>query len=160
MLDVLQEVAKIHYFMRDYEGAYRYYKKFLTIKASLGLDIYAVENAKIAMVMRKVGKEEEAKKYMLLFSDYAANDPSIYKSLNLAMAAAFNDNKQEAIELIRQFSKEENYHYWILLFFELDPLMDEIKTLPAFKQTMQKIEANFWKRHEQIKVSLKEQQLI
>ncbi len=67
---------------------------------------------------------------------------------------------KKAIEQIKQFSEEENYHYWILLFFEMDPLMDELKALPEFKETMRDIETKFWNRHEQLKAKLKEQHLI
>ncbi len=33
-IDVIQEVAKINYYLRDYEGAYHYYKKFIAIRKS------------------------------------------------------------------------------------------------------------------------------
>ena len=159
-LDVMQEVAKICYFMRDYEEAYRYYKKFADIREAFNLDIYPGENAKIAMVMRKMGKHADAEMYMQGFRDYTASDQSIYKNLNQAMISAFDGNNQKAIEQIRQFSKEENYHYWTLLFLEMDPLMDGIKTLPAFRKTMRDIEKKFWDRHEQIQAELERQHLI
>ncbi len=66
-LDVMQEVAKIHYFMRDFENAYKYYKKFTEIKDALKLDIYPVENAKIAMVMRKMGMHAGSRKIHAAF---------------------------------------------------------------------------------------------
>ena len=159
-LDVMQEVAKIHYFMQDYEGAYKYYKKFTGIKEALNLDIYPVENAKIAMVMRKMGMQAEAEKYMQQFSDYTTNDESIYRDLNMAMISAFNGDTESAIEQLRKFSEKENYHYWTLLFFEMDPVMEEIKDLPAFQEIMDDIEIEFWDRHEEIKVRLKEMNLI
>ena len=159
-LDVMQEVAKICYFMRDYKAAYRYYKKFTAIENALNLNSYPSENAKIAMVMRKMGKHAEAEKHMQLFKDYTASDQSIYRSLNLAMISAFDGDTKKAIEQMKLFSKAENYHYWILLFFEIDPLMDELKTLPAFKETMRDIENKFWNRHEQMRAVLKEHNLI
>ncbi len=159
-LDILQEVAKISYFMKDYEEAFRYYKRFTDIKNAMNLDVYPAENAKIAMVMRKMGMEEEAKKYIEEFSIYAQNDPSVYKDLNLSMLAAFNDDIPKALEHLKQFSQKENYSYWILLFFEMDPLTDDLKNLPAFKATMKEIEEKFWKRHEEIRERLEEEGLI
>ena len=159
-LDVMQEVAKIHYFMRDYEGAYLYYKKFTETREALNLDIYPEENAKIATVMRKTGKQEEAEKFIQQFGIYAENDQSIYQELNRAMLSAYNGDTQKAIEQIKKFSKEDNYHYWILLFFEIDPLMDELKDLPSFQKTLRKIENKFWKRHERLRTSLEERRLI
>ncbi|MCB9277254.1 MAG: helix-turn-helix domain-containing protein [Lewinellaceae bacterium] len=159
-LDVMQEVGKICYFMRDYEEAYRYYNEFAQIREAQNLDIFQVENAKIAMVMRKMGKHAEATKYMQRFRDYTEKDQSIYKALNRAMIAAYDGNTQAAIQHIQEFSEEGNYHYWILLFLEIDPLMDEIKTLPAFKATMRKIERKFRDRHDRMKAKLEEQHLI
>ena len=159
-LDIMQEVAKICYFMRDYNEAYKYYKKYSDLRSALNLDIYQSENAKIAMVMRKMGMQVLAEEYMQQFKEYAENDQSIYKDLNLAMVSAFNGDNQRAIEQLEQFSKEENYHYWILLFLEIDPIVDEIKELPEFKETMQNIKTKFWNRHDQMRVALREQNLI
>ncbi|MCO6475255.1 MAG: helix-turn-helix domain-containing protein, partial [Phaeodactylibacter sp.] len=87
-LDVMQEVAKICYFMRDYQEAYRHYKKFADIREAYNLNIYPAENAKIAMTMRKVGREAEAVKYMQLFRDFTAADQSIYREMNAALISA------------------------------------------------------------------------
>lgn len=159
-LDVLQEVAKIHYFLGEYQEAYRYYKRFIELKEALNLNVYTVENAKIAMVMRQLGMEEEAAKYLEGFRDYANNDPSIYRELNLSMLAAFNGEEEKAVEHLKLFSQKENYHYWILLFYEMDPIINPLKDQPAFQSTMKKIETKFWERHQQIKRKLKEQGLI
>lgn len=159
-LDIIQEVAKICYFMRDYEGAYQYYKKFTELREALNLDVHQVENAKIAMVMRKMGRLAEAEKYMRLFRNYTADDLSIYKSLNMAISFAFDGETEKAIEQIQQFSKEDNYHYWILLFLEMDPAVDELKELPAFQKVMRDIEEKFWNRHKRISATLKQRNLI
>jgi len=45
-LDIMQEIGKICYYMRDYPGAYYYYKKFNDIRRALNLDIYSSEDAK------------------------------------------------------------------------------------------------------------------
>jgi TolB-like protein/class 3 adenylate cyclase/Tfp pilus assembly protein PilF len=159
-LDVLQEVAKIAYFMENYEEAFRYYKRFIDLKNAMNLDVYPAENAKIAMVLRKMGRENEAEKYIAAFSSYANNDPSIYREINLCMLAAFHGDTQKALKHLKQFSQKENYSYWIPLFFEMDPLTDELQKLPAFKKIMQDIEMKFWERHEEIRRRLEEQNLI
>ena len=66
----------------------------------------------------------------------------------------------KSIEELRLFSQEENYHYWILLFLEMDPLIDHIKDQPAFRKLMRKIESKFWENHKQIATSLEEKGLI
>ncbi len=159
-LDVMQEVAKISYFMRDYEEAYQYYQKFAAIKDSFHLDIYPEENAKIAMVLRKLGRAAEAERYMQRFRTYAAADQSVYRPLNRAVIAAYDGDTREAIEQLKYFSGKDGYHYWILLFLEKDPLMDEIKKFPAFRRTMRTIERKFWDRHERMRARLEEERLI
>ncbi|MCB0633033.1 MAG: hypothetical protein KDD15_25015 [Lewinella sp.] len=159
-LDVLQEVGKICYFMRDYEAAYRYYKNFNEIREALNLDIYPTENAKIATVMRYAGYPEEADRFMSDFKTYTANDQSIYKSLNEAMISAYEGDTQKALEQVRAFSEMDHYHYWILLFLKIDPLMDQLKEQPPFQKIMQDMETKFQAQHERIKKTLTEQHLL
>ena len=146
--------------MRDYKEAYKYYAKYLELKSALNLDINQSENAKIAMVMRKMGMHALAAEHIQQFKEYAENDQSIYKALNLAMVSTFNGDNQKAIEQLREFSEEDNYHYWILLFTEKDPIVDEIKDLPEFKEIMRDIEIKFWNRHDRMRETLVEQNLI
>lgn len=159
-LDVLQEVAKIHYFMRDFEGAYTYYNKFEKLKDELKMDFYHSEKLKIATVMRNMGMKTEADTYLHEFEEYTEYDQSIYKSLNSAMIYAFLGDTQNAIEHIRLFSKEKNYHYWILLFLDTDPVMDDVKKQAEFKKLMRLINRNFWNRHKELRSSLSTKKLI
>ena len=56
-------------------------------------------------------------------------------------------------------TKEENLKYWILLFPD-DPVVYPIRNHPEFKQVMKEIEAKFWKKHEEIKLSLTEKGVL
>lgn len=159
-IDVLQEVGKICYFMRDYESAYKYYSRFVEIREAQNLDIYRVENSKIAVVYDKAGHLNKSKQLMADFKEYAENDNSIYKHLNQTMYFAYSGDKEKALENLNLFTKETDYHYWILLFFEIDPLLDNIRKLPQFKKTLKQIEDNFWQNHNQIKKSLEEKGLL
>jgi len=159
-LDIMQEVGKAYYFMRDYESAYRYYKKFTEIREAYNLDIYAGENAKIGVVLSKVGHREESEKIFKEFKDYAENDQSIYKHLSLAAYYSYMGDTKNAIEQMKLFSQQDNYHYWIILLLEMDPLMDNIKDLPEFKKVFEDIETKFWNYHKQMKASLEEKELI
>jgi len=158
--DIMQEIGKISYFMRDYEHAYQYYAKFTEIRSALNLDIYRVEDLKIAMVMTKMGHKEDAEKYAGDFQDFAENDPTIYKNANLAMLYAYKGDTKKALEHMNLFSQQDNYHYWILLFYPLDPVMDNLKELPEFKKTFGEIEAKFQHYHEHLKTSLEEKDLL
>ncbi|MCK4699732.1 MAG: hypothetical protein KAT38_05345, partial [Bacteroidales bacterium] len=159
-LDIMQEIGKICYFMRDYESAYNYYKKFIEIKETQNLDIFRSENAKIGVVLSKMGLIEESEKYFKDFKDYAENDKSIYKHLNLAVFYSHKGDKQKAIEHMKLFSQQTNYHYWVVIFLKIDPLVDNIKDLPEFKKILNDIEKKFWRSHKQIKASLMEKELL
>jgi len=159
-LDIMQDVGKICYFQRDWASSYQYYKKFNEIRAALKLDIFKGENAKIGLVLAKMGLTEESEKYFKNFLDYANNDQTIYKHLSLSAYYAYMGEKEEAIAQLRMFAQQDNYYYWILPFLEIEPLMDNIKDLPEFKEIVEEIDAKFWKYHNQIRLSLEQKGLI
>jgi len=159
-LDIMQEVGKICYFLRDYESAYKYYSSFIDIKEALNLDIYPSEDAKIAVVYSKMGYTDESERLFNDFKAFTENTVSLYKDMNLAMYYSYQDNVDKAIEHLELFSQEKDYHYWIILFVEMDPLVDNIRDHPEFKRLMQLIEVNFWRRHKEMKDALKKDKLL
>jgi len=159
-MEVMQEIGKIYYFMRNYDSAYWYYRKFYEIRKSLKLDIYRGENAKIALVFSKKGFDPEADQLLDNYLDYANNDQTIYRYLSLAAYYSVKDEKAKAIENLKLFAQQENYFYWILLFTDIDPLMDNIKDLPEFGDIMDKIRTKFWNYHKSIKATLEKENLI
>ena len=159
-LDVMQEVGKIYYFMRDYKGAYPYYRKFVDIRNAQDMDIFPFENAKIGVVFDKLGYKEEAEDLFAIFHMYAEKDESIYKNLSLAAYNSYMGNIQTALDQMELFSEEDNYHYWVVLFMGMDPLMDNIKDEPAFKTTYQLIQDKFWQKHNELRKRLEKQGLL
>jgi len=159
-LDVVQELAKICYYQRDYQNAYAYYDKFTSIKETQQLDIYPAEDAKIAVVFDKMGLKSKAEQYFNTYLDYAENDNSLYKDLSLAVYYAYKDNPEKAIDHMKLFAGQDNYTYWTLLFLKIDPLIDPVKEKPEFQQLLEEIETKFWKNHQQIKTSLVEKGLL
>ena len=159
-LDIMQEVGKIYYYMRDYARAYQYYKRFNEIRVAQNLDIFQYENDKIGVVLSEMGLAEEAEKYLRVYQIYAENDKSVYKHLNLAMLHSYRGDTKKAIEHLTFFSEQSNYDYWVLIFVEMDPLVDNIKDLPEFKKILRNIENKFWDRHKGIKESLDKKELL
>ena len=159
-LDIIQEVAKICYYLGDFECAYKYYSKFNAIRDALNLDIYRYENNKIAVVLSQVGLIDEFKKYLKDYKNYAENDKSIYQQLSLATYYSYSGDTEKAIEHLKLFSQQDNYHYWTIIFLNIDPLMDNIKDLPEYKQIIGEIETKFWNGHNQIKISLEDKGLL
>jgi hypothetical protein len=68
--------------------------------------------------------------------------------------------KKKAIENLRTFSQQDNYFYWLILFLEPDPLMDNIRDHPEFPEILEDIESKFMDYHDRIKDSLQEEGLI
>ncbi len=158
-LVMVEEIAKVHYLMGDFEGAYPYYKRFLELKDAYHLDIFKNEDLKIGIVLEKVGQKEKAQEFINSFKNYADNDKSIYKHLNLAGYYAYLGDANKSIEHMKLFSKEENLKYWVLLF-DNDPIVEAVKDHPEFDKVMNDIEKKFWKTHEEIKVTLEEKGLL
>ena len=159
-LDIMQEVAKIHYIKREYDSSYHYYSKFLKLKENLGLEIYTVESSKIGTLMQKMGKLAEAREQYDIYRKFAQQDNSLYRHMNLAMMHVIDGNFDKAIEELKIFSEEDSYHYWLILFFDIDPIVDDIKDNLDYKRVMSKIEMKFWKRHDKIRKELEKDGLL
>ena len=158
--DILQDIGKVSYYLRDYEGAYKYYKRFIAIRESRQLDVYKHENMVIGVTLAKVGLTEKSEEYLASYKSYIDSDKSIYKELGYAMYNFWKGNDKEGLEHLRSFSKEEDFQYWIVLFIESDPIVDRVKDNPEFKKIMKDVYARFWGQHEKLKVTLQEQGLI
>ncbi len=159
-IDILQDIGKVSYHMRDYPVAYQYYKKFIAMRKTRQLDIYKHENLTIGTVLLKVGQKEKSEEYVKSFKDWADNDRSVYKHIGLAMYYAYHKNAAKTIEHLKLFSKEDNYHYWVILFFDKDPLLDFMQDLPEFKQVVKDIKTRFTNNHNKIKMMLEEKELL
>ncbi|NHF59963.1 helix-turn-helix domain-containing protein [Flavobacteriaceae bacterium TP-CH-4] len=159
-LDILQEVAKIHYFQEDYENAFLYYEKFVNAREQYGLDIYPQDDIKIARVYEKMGLKEEAATLYKSFSDYCERDQSIYKAASTAVKYAYEGKNDLAIEQLKVFATQNNYQYWILLFFEKDPMVEPLKSHPEFDAIMRNIKDRFWENQSQLKKLLVDKGLL
>lgn len=158
-LDIMQEVGKVSYLMRDYEGAYQYYKPFIQLREAQQLDIYRHENLRIGIVLDKMGLKEKAKEFIEDFRQYAEADQSIYKNLSISEYYSYKGDIEKSLEYARLFTREDNYQYWVLLW-DMDAGLDPVKNHPEFKKIMKDVEAKFWKSHNEIKVMLEEKGLL
>jgi len=158
-IDIVKEIAKICYIMRDYESAYRYYKKFVSLREAYHMEIYKEEFLDIGIVFSKAGQNEKAETYIKVFKDFADENQTIYKHAYLSMYYAYRNDVDKAIEHLTLFSKEDNYIYWILLIND-DPIVDHLKDLPQYKKVMRDIENKFWATHEKIKMKVEEEGLL
>jgi TolB-like protein/AraC-like DNA-binding protein/Tfp pilus assembly protein PilF len=159
-VDILQEVAKICYYMRDYRAAFHYYRQYLKIKQSSNLDIYRGEDAKIGLVFSEMGRDEEADSLFRAYLEYAENDLSMYKHLSLAVYAAYQGERVKSLEHLEQFARQESFSYLLVPFLKIDPLVDRVKEMPEFMEITAGMEKKVRERHQRIRVSLEEKGLL
>lgn len=159
-LDVVQEIGKLYYYMRDFDKAFAYYKAFDDARKEYGLNVYVYENAKIAETAARMGEQQYADSLMKTYGEFLKQDNSIYHNLSMAMHCAYHGKNKESIANIREFVTKENYFYWVVLFLEIDPLVDNLKPLPEFQELMDDMEAKFWENHNSLKKELKSKNLI
>ncbi len=151
--DIIQEVAKMSYYMRDYPSAYKYFKRFIDIREARQLEVYRHENLKIAVVLSKMGQKQKADEFAEDFKKYADDEKSIYKHLNLMVYYVYRNKIDQALDELELFSKEDHYMYWVLLG-DLEPLLDPIENHPRFKELTNLIDAKFWAEHDRLKERL------
>ena len=128
---------------------------------SEGLVLYEGEKAKIGLILSKLGKEEESRRYFREYFVFAENDESVYKHLSLAAYYAYFGDTVKALEHMELFSGQEKYPYWYILFLGMDdPLFDKVADLPEFQKILSEIKVKFWLYHNEIRDSLKEKGLL
>ena len=158
-LDMLQELGKVCYFMRDYREASEYYQKFLELRATYQLNIFLHENLTMAVVFREVGRLKDAEDLTLEYKAFADESKTRYKHLHLAAYYVYRNDIEKALDHLNAFSNEDNFAILTLLLPE-DPLMDNFKDLPEFKKIMKKIEDRFWSDHRRLKERMEEKKLF
>ena len=67
---------------------------------------------------------------------------------------------EKAVEHMKLFSKEDNVQYWIIRFFESDPMLSAFDNNPEFKKYSKDTKDRFWRMHETLKAKLEEEGLL
>ncbi len=158
-MDITQELGKIYYFKEDYETSYYYFKRFKQLQQGK-VDLYPWENLKIGIVFEKMGEKEKAEELYKSYYERCQVDKTIYQPGSMAMYYIHQNKMDEAIAQFQLFSKGQNFHYWMILFLEDDPLLKKLKTHPRYQQTIDAIKAQFLKQHNRLKATLEEENLL
>lgn len=158
--DILQDIGKVSYYMRDYKGAYQYYKRFLAFRESRQMDVYRHENLTIAHVLAEVGLHEKSEELLKDYKAFIDTDKSIYRDLGLTAYYTYIGEHEKAVEYMKLFSKQDNVQYWIILFMEEDPGIEPIKNNPEFQKSLKETKARFWKMHKTLKTILSDKGLL
>jgi len=158
-IDVIQELAKTYYNLRDFKNAWLYYQKLIKAREEQNLDLFIHENIKIAWTCKQLGLKKEEAKNLKEYKEFSDQDASIYHPMLEASYYAYINDTTQALQYFEEFSHAENYHYWIL-FLPNEPHLESIRELPAFKEDMKRLEERFWLRHEEIRERLEKEELI
>lgn len=158
--DLVNEIAKLYYYQENYEKSYEFYEKFNALIGNNGVNMFPQEKIKMAIVYDKLGKSEMAKNFLADFDEYLKNDTSIYNPASLAIKFLYEGKIEQAMEQYKLFATKSNFQYWVVLFLEEEPLLEDLKSHKDYKITMQKIYDQFWEDHELVKKKLKENGLL
>lgn len=159
-LDILQDVAKVSFYLKEYDSSYRYYKRFNYLRELYKLDIFRHENLNIGLVYMKAGDTEKGKAFINNYHQYIEADQTAYKDLGLAAYYNSIGESDKAIQHLTRFSKEDNIQYWIILFMRQDPLPGGMNSLPECKKILDEIEAKFWANQKKLKLTLEDKGLL
>lgn len=158
-LDIVQEIAKMNYFLKDYQESYKWFRKFINLRAMWNLDMYKHEEIKIAFVMRQLGYNKEADYYLERYKQYCESDNSVFRNISTSMYYATIEDYPKSLEYLKKYADENHNYFWVL-FWDFDPALDEVRKRPEFIQQMRRIEDQFWKHHQELRTSLQEKGLL
>ncbi len=158
-LDLIQDIAKLHFAQEQYDSAYFYYKKLVDARKLYGLNSYLHENAKIAYVYKLKGMEEEAALLFQEYVDYCNAESSIYQDAFKAVQFAYLGKNDSAMQALNRFAQAEHFQYWFILLRD-EPLLKPLRDHPDFDQVFSQIDSRFWEDHELLKKELTDKGLL
>lgn len=159
-LDLLQEIGKVLCLQEDYEQAWYYYEKFLTLRSDLDLDIYNEQDINIAYVLLQLGKKEAAQPYLDNYHQFAEANTSLYREMLLASYYSVLGQTDQGMNHLREFSKQSGFFYWLILFMDDDPALRNLIADPSYKAIVARLHDNFWKAHKSLRQTLEKEELI
>lgn len=159
-IDILQDVAKVSYYLKQYDSSYYYYKRFVYLRNLFKLDVYRHENLMVGLAYEKAGEPEKAKAFIEDYRQYMETDQTAYRDLGLYAYYDYAGDRGKALEHLHNFAKQDNIQYWIILFARQEPNPGSISNLPECKKLMDEIEAKFWANHEKLNVTLEDKGLL
>ncbi|PZX58199.1 helix-turn-helix domain-containing protein [Algoriphagus chordae] len=159
-IDILQDLGKVSYYLREYDSAFLYYDRLNQIREQQKLDVYVHENMIIGVTYVKVGEIEKGQELIQSYKDYIESNQTIYRPLGLSTYYAYRGDYDKALDYLRLFSKEDNILFWVILFLPEDPTLDKFKENPEFKEIWAGIEKKFWDNNSKIRLQLEEEGLL
>lgn len=158
--DILQDVGKVSYYLKEYDSSYYYYKRFVRLREIFKLDVFRHENMMVGLAYQRAGETQKAKAFIEDYHQYVQSDQTAYRDLGLWAYYEYMGDTDMALKHLRLFAKEDNIQYWIILFMRDQPMPGSMEKNPECKKLLDEIDAKFWANHEKLKLTLEEKGLL
>lgn len=165
--DALNRIAYNYMFLGDFEQSYRYYAKLEEILAgSVVIDIN--DQHRIGYTFWKAGFEDLGNTYFDLQEQYCLEMIALgrtsgsggFAHYDLAGIYAFRGDKVRAMENLRIFNQRDVHGKWMFTLINDDPLFDNMRDDPEFRQIVSDIEAKYRAEHARVRQWLEAEGLL
>jgi TolB-like protein/tetratricopeptide (TPR) repeat protein len=138
----LVHIGKAYMMLGDYMNAQKAFEEYFSLPVEKISQFQ--ERHAYAYVLRKLGREKEAKEQIYLAKSFIEKWYQD-KGYDLAKVYSFLGDKKTAIEHLRSWRGSFGIGNWM----GKDPLFDNIKNEPEFRQLVEKFKAEFSKKKEE-----------
>ncbi len=156
-LDILQEVAKAHYFKEEYDSAFYYYEKSPALGKAWTGHVWP-GRCQNCPHFKKKGLDALAASISMP-TEATARGINRLQKFKYGCHARYEGDYDKAIEQMKIFATQDNYQFGSL-FPGIGPYPDPLKGHPEFAPTVQKIKDRFWEEHEKLEKSLEDKGLL
>ncbi|MEJ1240904.1 helix-turn-helix domain-containing protein [Chryseolinea sp. T2] len=145
--DILAEIAKAEFIMRDYASASKHYDSALSMMNMFRMDILKYEYLRIGIAHEHTGDTAKANYFYKEYQAYVDQDQTFYHDLNQASLLIQKGKKKEALDLITRFADTQEMFHYQLLLIDVDPTCEDLFEEKQFKAAVKKINENFTRSH-------------
>jgi len=162
-IESLVIIGECHSFLGHNEESLVFYRRYLEKRKVLGImDINRMQ--RIGYAYWQNGYKEEAEYYFDQQMNYCneiialgrAHSQQRLSFYDLAGIYAFKGEKDKAYENLRIYNQRERMQLWMVKVIMIDPLFDNIRDEPEFKQIVREVEAKYQAEHERVRQWLEE----
>lgn len=141
--------GKAYLLLGDYANSEKSYVQLFSLPKEKYI-VYSHEKSAYAQVLRKLGKETEAMKLIYEAKDWIEKNMKGNPNYDLAKVYSFLGEKQKALKYLKNWKPDWGVQVWV----EKDPLFENIRNEPEFKQLVQKFKSQIEELRKQAQVKI------
>ena len=165
--DILIRILEGYQRIGKFEESLAYSNKLLKlIKNSPGTRVIPVPQ-RIAYAFDKTGDHDSADYYFQKQIDYSEeaiksiNGTLLFNSYyDRACVYAYQGKEEQAMGDLRMFNRMEKIPLWWVSLINTDPLLDNLRDIPEFRQIVRDLEAKYQAEHERVRQWLEENDML